>query len=178
MPLEELLIRKKTEIIDRWFESVLNTYAPDTANFYKQQKDAFANPVGNIARRSLTGVFDQFCQEFDVEKTRAFLDPLIRIRAVQNFTPSQAVVFIFQFKAIVRSVMNQELKDPEYFDEWLRLDTRFDRLGMLGFDIYMACKEKIYDMKANVEKERIYKAFSRAGLVMDLPDEKPDLLTP
>ena len=178
MPLEELLIRKKTEIVDRWFESVLNTYAPDTANFYKQQKDAFANPVGNIARRALTGVFDQFCQDFDVEKTRSFLDPLIRIRAVQNFTPSQAVVFIFQFKAIVREVIERELKDPELLGEWLRLDAKFDRLGMLGFDIYMACKEKIYDMKANVEKERIYKAFSRAGLVMDLPDDKPELLTP
>jgi RsbT co-antagonist protein rsbRD N-terminal domain len=178
MPLEELLIRKKTEIVGQWFDSVINSYAPDTASFYKQQKDAFANPVGNIARRALAGVFDEFLQDLDAKKTRTFLDPLIRIRAVQDFTPSQAIEFVYQFKAIIQTVLKKELKDPKQFREWIDLDARFDRLGMLAFDIYMECKEKIYDMKANVEKERIYKAFSRAGLVMDLPDEGPELLTP
>ena len=178
MPLEELLTRKKPEIVDRWFESVLNTYAPDTADFYKRQKDAFSNPVGSTARRALEGLLSEFLQDLDPKKTRAFLDPLIRIRAVQDFTPSQAVGFVFQLKAIIHRLCKDELKDPQRFDEWVRLGVKFDALGMLAFDVYMECKEKIYDMKAKVEKERIYKAFSRAGLVMELPDDKPELLTP
>jgi hypothetical protein len=43
-------------------------------------------------------------------------------------------------------------------------------LGLLAFDIYMQCREKIYELKANEMKERTFKAFARAGLVKE-PDE-------
>jgi hypothetical protein len=33
----------------------------------------------------------------------------------------------------------------------------------------MECREKIYELKANEEKDKIYKAFKRAGLVKDEP---------
>ena len=37
--LKGLIQKKKSEIIQNWFEATIQTYAPDTAQFYKGQKD-------------------------------------------------------------------------------------------------------------------------------------------
>ena len=47
---------------------------------------------------------------------------------------------------------------------------------MLAFDIYMGCRERLYDIKANEEKSKVYKAFKRAGLITEIQDDDPGLL--
>ena len=47
---------------------------------------------------------------------------------------------------------------------------------MLAFDIFMGCKERLYDIKANEEKNKVYKAFKRAGLITEIQDDDPGLL--
>jgi hypothetical protein len=36
---------------------------------------------------------------------------------------------------------------------------------MMAFDLYMQCREKIYQLSANEMKNRTLRAFERAGLV-------------
>jgi hypothetical protein len=38
----------------------------------------------------------------------------------------------------------------------------------------MACREKIYELKANETRNRTFKAFERAGLIKKDPGEVPD----
>jgi hypothetical protein len=174
MQLEELLIRHQDEIVDSWFDSVINTYAPDTARFFKAQKDPFSNPVGSIAQRALKKLFEILLVEpFDHKSALDHLDPLIRVRAVQDFTPSLATGFVTALKGIVRATLKKKLDDRRLLDDLVGFEARVDGLQLLAFDVYMACREKIYDLKANTEKSKIYKAFSRAGLVEELPDNGP-----
>lgn len=177
MQLEEFLAQRKTDIVNLWFESVLNTYAPDTAAFYKGQKNAFANPVGSTMRRALGELFDHLLEGQNSPDTQLLLDSLIRIRAVQDFSASQATCFVLDLKKIIGERYRRELDDAQCLRQWVRFQSRIDDMSLTAFDVYMACREKIYDMKANVEKNKIYKAFSRAGLVKDIPDDKPDLIT-
>ena len=175
MSLVEQLIGMKAGILRNWFDLVAATYPPDTAGFLKKQTNPFDNPVGNATRNGLNGLFDELVGEMNREAIVTHLDPIIRIRAIQNFTPSQALRFVFQFKDILRKELKKQLKDPQSSRAMQELEARIDELGLVAFDIFIECKEKIFELRANTEKTRVYKAFHRAGLVSDLPDEGPDL---
>ena len=173
MRLKSLLTRKKAVIIKKWFGQVIETYPADTAKFLKGQKDPFANPVGRTISRSLEELYDQLLKAMDHEALTACLDPIIRIRAVQNFSPSQAVGFIFFLKGVIRTNLQKEIARERLDDELVLFDSQIDELSLLAFNLYMQCKEKIYELKANEMKNRTFKAFERAGLVKELPEVEP-----
>ena len=172
MELAALLEKKKEAIVNAWFEQVIQTYAPDTAIFYQNQKDAFLNPVGSTTRRSLTKLFDLLIKPGE-ESPQEIIDPLIRIRAVQNFTPSRAVGFVFLLKPILRTHFKKSGKKISA-DAIMDLESRIDTLALIAFDVFMRCREKIYSMKTNVERDKIYKAFARAGLIKEVSADEPN----
>ena len=169
--LKGFIENSKDEIIKKWFEATLQTYAPDTAKFYKGQKDQFANPVGNINAKGVEFLLDQLLNDFEADAVKAYLDPIIRIRAVQNFTPSQAAAFILSLKKILRDCLLDKLKDAAIVMELLAFESKIDRLCLMAFDIYMACREKIYQFSANDMRSQALKAFKRAGLIVDEPPQ-------
>jgi len=92
---------------------------------------------------------------------------------VQNFTPSQAVGFVYLLKPIVRKYFGKNQKKLK-LDELLELESKIDGMALIGFDVFMACREQIYSMKSNTERNTIYKAFARAGLIKEVPADEPD----
>jgi len=174
MQIENLLEQRKAVIVKKWFDLVIQTYPTDTSNFFKSQKDPFANPVGQTVLRGLEALFDILLQCPDTDTISSFLDPIIRIRAVQDFTPSRAVSFIFSLKQVIRDNLTKELKDAATGVELLGLESTIDDLALIAFDIYVECREKIYELKANEEKDRTFAAFKRAGLICELPAAQPD----
>ena len=176
MLLEELLAQKKTAIVDRWFDVVAETYPADTAKFIKRQKDPFSNPVGNTTQKGLTVLMDELLGEMNCDTINSFLDPIIRIRAVQDFTPSKATSFIFSLKEIIRDQLkSKDVNDYQISVELSQFDLKIDLIGLMAFDIYMKCREKIYQIKANEEKNRTFRAFERAGLINEFADNEPEL---
>jgi hypothetical protein len=171
MDLVKQLTQKKSAIVQAWFEKVVNTYPIDTAQFLKNQSDPFANPVGQNSLQSLREMFDLALGGFDRKIAQPLIDPIIRIRAIQDFTPARAVRFIFDLKKIIRKMAAVDATDSQSQKTLQVLDERIDELGLLAFDIYMQCREKIYDLKANEMRDRTYNAFSRAGLIKE-PDDK------
>ncbi len=177
MRLNNLLAQRKTAIIKNWFTLAVETYPLDTASFLKRQKDPFSNPVGRTISRGLEGLFNELLKEMDYEIITSFLDPIIRIRAIQNFSPSQAVSFIFLLKKAIRENTKKEVPEEQLFNELLLFESKIDQLVMIAFNLYMQCREKIYDLKANEMRNSTYKAFKRAGLVSEIPEGTPDLKT-
>ncbi len=175
MQIEHLLEQRKDVIVKKWFDLVIQTYPADTSKFLKSQKDPFANPVGQTTLRGLEALFDTLLKGVDTETTMSFLDPIIRIRAVQDFTPSKAVSFIYSLKQVIRESLSKELKDNALSHELLDFETHVDQLALVAFDIYMGCKEKLYELKSRHEKAGVFAAFRRAGLVCEIPQEKTDL---
>jgi hypothetical protein len=167
--LKGLIEKKKEEIIKNWFEATLQTYAPDTAQFFKGQKDRFANPVGHITSKGISFLLAQLLDDFDPDAIRAHLDPIVRIRAIQDFTPSQATAFILLLKNVIRDHLSEELRDAAMVTELLAFESKIDQLSLIAFDIYMTCKEKIYQIAANEARNQTYRAFERAGLIAQAP---------
>lgn len=167
--LKGLIEKKKDKIIKNWFEVTLQTYAPDTAQFYKGQKDRFANPVGHITSQGISFLLDQLLNDFDPDAIWTYLDPIIRIRAIQDFSPSQATAFIFLLKKVLEDHLSEELQDAATVSELLAFESGIDRLSLIAFDIYMSCREKIFQIAANETRNQTYRALERAGLITDAP---------
>lgn len=167
MSLPKQLAGKKAAITRKWVEVVINSYPAETARFLQGQNDPFANPVGQATRQGLGNLFDFLLGDFNPDKAKAALDPIIRIRAIQDFTPSRAIRFIFDIKEIIRDTCGEDIRDIQRTGELRALEKRIDELGMIAFDIYMQCREKIYALKANEMRDRTFKAFARAGLIKE-----------
>jgi hypothetical protein len=88
------------------------------------------------------------------------------MRAVQPLEPSRALGFIFALKAILRDVLGTGREAAAALAD---LDSRIDRVGLAAFDRYMACREQIMELKANETRNRVFKAFEKAGLVAREP---------
>jgi hypothetical protein len=170
--LVKLVAKHRAAIISKWFDSAVQAYAPDTAAFLKSQKDDFANPVGSNTRKGLEVIFDQLLGDMDGDTITQYLDPIMRIRAVQNMPPSRATAFIFSLKAILRDQFSRELQESELQRQFTEIEGRIDRLGLTAFDLYMVCRDKINDLKANETRNRVFHAFERAGLVAKEPNQK------
>ncbi|MGD8961442.1 MAG: RsbRD N-terminal domain-containing protein [Desulfobacterales bacterium] len=170
--LKGLIEKKKKDILHHWFETTIQTYAPDTAQFYKGQKDRFANPVGNTTSEGLPNILEQLLNDFESDVIKTYLDPIIRIRAVQNFTASQATAFVLKLKEVIRECLSDELQDAACLKELLAFESRIDQLSLMAFDLYMSCREKIYEIAAHETRNQTFRAFKRAGLIVD-PSQEP-----
>jgi hypothetical protein len=104
MDLNRFLKDKKKGILKKWREDILKAYPADSKKFLKGQSNRFANPVGHSIFEKTENLFDEIIREgdTDIEKIKGILDELIRIRAIQDFSPSQAVGFLHMLKNIIR----------------------------------------------------------------------------
>jgi hypothetical protein len=168
--LVKIIEQKKAAIAKKWFDLTAQTYAPDTAEFLKSKTDPFANPVGGSILNGLNVLLDQLIHDMDPQIINSSLDPIIRIRAVQNFSPSQATAFILFLKKALRANLAKELRDIRNAEELFEFESKIDQLSLMAFDIYMQCREKIYQISANETKNRTFKALERAGLVSEIGD--------
>ncbi|HAK87520.1 MAG TPA: hypothetical protein DHW81_02415 [Nitrospiraceae bacterium] len=167
MSFTELLSEKKPAILKKWFDSILDTYPSETADFLKKQKDRFANPVGSTIYGGMDSLLNSLLSNDDADTISKYLDDIVRIRAVQDFTPSQSLAFIFRLKDAVREETADESNARDFSDELTAFDLKVDALALTAFDIYMKCREKIYDIKANELRNMTIKLVERANLIFE-----------
>ncbi|OGR31395.1 MAG: hypothetical protein A2139_09075 [Desulfobacca sp. RBG_16_60_12] len=164
MKLTDLLTRKKSRIVDGWLRVIYESYAAETAIFLKKDKDRFDNPVGASISQGIKGLYDALLVEMDTDRVLAFLDEIIKIRAIQNFSPSQALAFIFLLKKVIREELAKELRAEDLSGELLELESRIDGLALLGFDVYTKRREKLCEVRVNEIKNRVSGLLRRTGL--------------
>ena len=164
MGLKDLLTRNESAILKRWFDLILETYPADTAALMKRDRNQFTNPVGSTFSREIEILFKQLCEGNQNGERRASLDAILKIRSVQDFSPSKAVGFIFLLKRAVRETLKNEICREPALDEWLSFQSRIDDLVLQAFDAYMDCRERICEIRVNqakTEKEMALRMMER-----------------
>ncbi len=152
MVLENLLLQNKTPILKRWFDLILETYPADTVTLMRKEQDAFKNPVGATFSREIETLFKRLCEGVLNEECRASLDAILKIRSVQDFSPSKAVGFIFKLKKAIEETLKGEICQEQNIEAWQTFQSRIDALALLAFDVYMGCREKICEIRVNQAK--------------------------
>jgi len=174
MSLKDILLEKKDVILASWFDRIVDTYPAETARFLKNQKDRFANPVGQTIHEGIEGIFQELVQGGELGKVSGFLDAMIRVRAIQEFTAAQAVAFIFFLKSIIRDGIRDVPLTAELAEELAALESQIDSLVLIAFDIFMRCREKLYDIKANEMRNMTYRLLQQANLVTEIEGAKQE----
>jgi hypothetical protein len=155
MTLRQLLLEKREAIARKWLEGVLATYPGDSPAVFAREKDPFANPVGHSLRVGTERILDVLLDGTDMAEIRESLREIMKIRAVQQFAPSEAVAFVFGLKEVVRAEAGAAAVDSQFSKELAELDAQIDRIALAAFDSYVECREQIYQLRINEVKRQV-----------------------
>ncbi len=139
-------------VSERWIERIFATYPPETARFLAGERDRFANPVGHAVREAAAVLVGALWDETTGEAVDEALDRILRIRSVQDLSPSEAVGFVFLLKGVLRETLDGDADVPDSA-ELLRLERRLDAMALRAFDIYMGCREQLFEVRLH-ERDR------------------------
>ncbi|MGE5327292.1 MAG: RsbRD N-terminal domain-containing protein [Deltaproteobacteria bacterium] len=128
-------------IAGRWLAEIFATYPDQTAQFLIRERDPFRNPVGTALREAIPTLVDELFESTDAATVARALEGVIRIRAVQDFSASEAVGFIFLLKSAVGAEWPPETGMPA------DLDRRVDEIALAAFDLYARCREQVFEVR-------------------------------
>lgn len=147
MDLAEAFRNYREKIVDRWVEYTLSTYA--SSEFFSRERDKFSNPIGGSVREALDKLFLLLTKGAESTEFKGPVDQLIRLRAVQDFTPSQAVAPLNAVKHITREVLAADKERAVFVKDLYDFEFAVDLAVLAAFDIYMESRERLYNVRLN-----------------------------
>lgn len=145
MSTQDIISARRDTAIQKWTNAVYATYPFETTGFIRTQTDQFANPVGYATRKAAAAVYDAVTgRDVDMDEVRAAVAGLIRVRAVQDLKPEQAVGVLFLYKPVLRELFLVDMLAAGDFDAFLDMGERLDSLALLAFNMYLADREQVY----------------------------------
>lgn len=142
MDLAEAFRNYKDKIVDRWVDYTLSTY--QSSSFFKKERDKFANPVGGNIREALKKLLSLLISGASPEQMVPPLEQILKIRAIQEFSPSQAVAPLNAVKHITREILAADKERRHLVAELYDFEFAVDLAVLTAFDIYMQCRERLY----------------------------------
>ena len=155
-PVVEYLDGQSEAIVGQWHALTLRQYDPGTSHFLQHDQDAFRNPAGQILKENLSVLFGALLKDLSAENYRQNLDAIIRLRAVQDISASEAVSFIFGLKKIVRTELAGQAQLDLHGSCCATFEARIDAMALLAFDLYTGCREQMCEIKLNEGRRRIH----------------------
>lgn len=172
-----LLEKNRKKIVRAWLQGVVDTYPPKTSEFLTSQKDQFANPIGANLARDLDQIFTELLEEQSTEALATAVDGIVRVRAVQDFTPSAAVGCFLQLKKIVRQSVGPQIRDQDLLQQLAEFDGKIDQLMLIAFETFVKCREKIWELKAKEAQHRTKNLLRKKAGVDWTVSDSPDPVT-
>jgi RsbT co-antagonist protein rsbRD N-terminal domain len=150
--LRELLREREDAIVGRWLDDTLAAYPEEGARAFARERNRFANPVGHSLREGLRAIYQALVDGNDDEAIRHSLDDILQIRAVQQIPPTTAVGFLFHLKELLRT----DFGGGERLRADLEaLNRRIDQAALVAFELYVAHRERVYELRLNEVKRTI-----------------------
>jgi hypothetical protein len=176
MALPSSIRDRSAAIAERWLRDTLATYSERASAAFGQQQDPFANPVGHALRIGTRAVVDALVEEREPGEICQLLDDVVRIRAIQEFSSSQAVSFVFLLKEALRAELGKkDSTDPSISAELARLEVRIDQIVLGVFDIYVHYRTQLYELRVNEVKRSVARLLQKNGCGFPAPSND-DLL--
>ncbi|MDH5655173.1 MAG: RsbRD N-terminal domain-containing protein [Spirochaetia bacterium] len=151
MSLVDYLKEKKPKIFEEWKKVSLLPFQ-EGSTFYKNTGQ-FSNPVAWTTEKELNNIYDALTGLLDEKSVDRAIDGIVRIRAVQEASPSDSIQFLSNFKTVLKNQFKDfeslKLKSGETIsmDEFSDMISGIDRLIYRAFDLYMSCREQLFKIK-------------------------------
>jgi hypothetical protein len=147
---------ERTEMVALWFDRIVDGYPAETSRFLREQSDPFANPVGAGLREELAPILDSILDDGDPAEIEPSLDRVIRVRALQDMSPSAAVSFVLLLKEIFDEVVEQPRDGAKRI-----FDSRVDGMLLTAFNVFNHCREQVFDIRVKEIRNRSLKVMER-----------------
>jgi len=155
MALTTVSAGKRHLFVQEWLACTLRTYPDHTGRFLREERDPFRNPVGCTLRTALGELTEELFGDFDRARVTASLEAVVRLRAVQDFSPAEALGFILLSRSIAR-LPGRDGGSGIDAASLVLLDARIDELVLMAFDLYERCRDEIRQIAARAARRRVY----------------------
>ncbi len=142
---------KAEAVAERWIERTLASYPAGTIPAPGGARDRFRDPAGHTIRQTLATLARELLGGMDDLVMAQALDAIVRLRAVQGFAPSAAIGFVFELRGVAAAARGALPTD---------LDERIDRLARMAFDQYMACRDRVAELREKELRMRLHYAVN------------------
>jgi len=160
------LRENRENLTSQWFERVLADYPPETARILRGEKDPMANPLGSTTLAGISGLLDYLMASASREAALNHLTAIIRVHAIQDRLPSQAVSFLTGIKKIVLEGGQKKFRDGDpFWPDYLLFAERVDDLILAALDIFMQSREQIYQLRVDEAKSSLFTLLQRKNLI-------------
>jgi hypothetical protein len=154
MDLAEAFRNYREKIVNKWVEYTLSTYT--SSEFFKRERDKFSNPIGGNVREALDRLFVLLAKGADPEEFKGPVEQIVRLRAVQEFTPAQAVAPLNAVKHITRDILAKDKERSVFIKDLYDFEFAVDLAVLAAFDIYMESRERLYKVRMSEVKSGSY----------------------
>jgi hypothetical protein len=154
LTLGDVLPSHREAVLERWRGLVYESYPEEAVRFFRKEKDGFKNPVGQSIDRTTEIILDGVLLDRDRSGVPEALEGLVRIRAVQDFSPAEAVAFVYLLKRATREVLEEISGRPVPARVASDLEARIDSLALLAFETYSHCREEIFEIRVREARRR------------------------
>jgi hypothetical protein len=163
LEFREILATSRETIREAWSRSIVEGYHAETKRFLANKRDRFDNPVGYIIDETVDSVLDGLVAGAGAAELSPCLHPLIRIRAVQDFSPSAAISFVLDLKRVVREALGEDTLANGGNEARERFEATVDRMALASFDYYIECRERIHHVKEDELKRNLHMILRQAN---------------
>jgi len=175
MGLIDVISARSEELAHKWADLILGTYPEETQVVWRKNRDQFTNPVGAAILGATSALIPLLVTWNDAEAVAKALEQIVKIRSVQDFTPSRALSFVYLLKKLLRQEFAEQLDGRGELSELLRFETRVDNLAIIAFDLYVAARDQIARMRVEEVKRAHVNIVRRANLMKaDVTAQKAD----
>lgn len=164
MEIDRLLADRRQSLLARWQQDMFDIYPADSARFYSTERNAFANPVGRTTAEASATLLDLILDGSAPAAVAAALEPIVRIRAIQECAPSAALGFIPALKAALREEIPDLLSEPARSTTMVALDARVDEALLVAVDLYVRCREEVARIRVREATRQVSGLLRRFGV--------------
>jgi hypothetical protein len=137
-------------IAEAWLAKALESYAPPTARFLREERDPFRNPVGHTLAECIPALLDQLFGPMDPAVVTPLLDRIVRIRAVQEASSQKALAIVAALRPALVAARERGIEPTALAAAQARLDDLMDR----AIDLYIRCRVELDEIRAREARRR------------------------
>ncbi len=163
MKLAAFVAENRDEIAREWFETAVSVYPEGMQTLVCGDKSSFSNPCG----QNLSSDIDRFLRAVEKNESAnelaARLTITVKIRSVQNISPSTALSFVPGLKNVLRDCYQKRHHRDVPLETYLEWSAVIDGATLAALDLYTEQRTRIAEVCIGDVKRRISGIMSRLG---------------
>ncbi len=156
--LREALAARRDALVAAWRERVLASYPEEALRLLRRSPDPFSNPVVHRLHEATAAIVDLLILPVAAPGDLATaLDPLMRVKAVQSQSASEAAGSVLLLKRAAADVLGDACSPRDR----AAIDEACDALMLAAFDAYMRCRDELHAIRLRDVRRRVAVVLER-----------------